>query len=130
MLAAETWLWLALAAVVPAMFVLTVENLSAVLDGCGRLRHRLRPHRYPAADRRAIETLAADLCRIAAQLREIEYSDELHRADRMRAAVLAYDDVLLSACRALEIDVAARAPLASLERLETEAALACEGLVW
>ena len=78
----------------------------------------------------SIERIGADLHRLSVEIRRLEASDQPAKAARMRAATLAYDDVLLQACRTLEVEATARPPLAPLERLETEAALAREGLVW
>jgi hypothetical protein len=79
----------------------------------------------------AIERLGADLHRLSAEICRIERSDAPAKVARMRAAALAYDDVLLEACRALDVPAPVpRAPLGPLERLEAEAALAREGLVW
>lgn len=125
------WLWLAAAAGLPVLVLMALVRLPLVHDGWDRLAGRLRPgQRRVQADGQAIERLAADLRRLGAHLSAIESSGELHRAARLRAAALAYDDVLVSACRALRIDVAATTPLRPLERLETEAALAREGMIW
>jgi hypothetical protein len=77
-----------------------------------------------------LRQLAADLHRLGAYMADVERSDHLHRAARLHAAALAYDDVLLRACRTLDIEIHAVPPMRPLERLETEAALAQEGLVW
>jgi hypothetical protein len=50
--------------------------------------------------------------------------------ERLAAASLAYDWVLLSACRTLEVPLPQMPPLRTVERLETEAALAARGLDW
>ena len=77
-----------------------------------------------------IERIGADLHRLSAEISRIESSDQPAKAARMRAVALAYDDVLVLACRTLDLEAPARPPLAPLERLEAEAALAREGLVW
>jgi hypothetical protein len=53
------------------------------------------------------------------------------RAFRLRAVALAYDDTLLMACRALEVDTGdATSPLPAIRRLEVESELARRGLHW
>lgn len=49
---------------------------------------------------------------------------------RLTAAALAYDYVLLSACRTLDVPQPQRLPLDPLERLVTEAELTRRGLTW
>jgi hypothetical protein len=78
-----------------------------------------------------IERLGADLRRLSREIDRLESSDVPAKMARMTATALAYDDVLLAACRALELPApAARAPLGPVERLQAEAALAREGMVW
>lgn len=88
-----------------------------------------RPHPATAAGP-PLERHCADLRRLSQELDRLEASDLPAKGARLRAAGLAYDDVLLAACRALEVPAPARAPLAPLDRLETEAALARCGLLW
>jgi hypothetical protein len=127
------WCWVAVALMLPALTMRVVLNLGALIDRAQSLRSRLRPRRAQRAQRaqvQPVERLAADLHRLAVHLDKIERSDEMHRAARLRAAALAYDDTLRSACRTLEVDVPEHTPLHAVERLETEAALAQRGLVW
>ncbi|MDQ1617543.1 MAG: hypothetical protein QOE19_112 [Actinomycetota bacterium] len=124
------WVWLVAAAFLPVLLIMAVSNLSTVLDHLGALTRRLHLRRRPEPRHPAVEQLAADLRRLSEHLAEIEQSNQLHRAERLHAAVLAYDDVLLQACQTLEIEIRADLPLRPIERLETEAALAQEGLVW
>ena len=92
---------------------------------------RLGRRRQPVPTHPPIERLGADLRRLAADLERIERSDLPAKVARMRATSLAYDGVLLSACRALEVPVPVPAPpLEPLDRLQAEAALAGQGLVW
>ena len=93
------------------------------------LRWYARPHPATAAGP-PLERHCADLRRLSQELDRLEASDLPAKGARLRAAGLAYDDVLLAACRALEVPAPARAPLAPLDRLETEAALARCGLLW
>jgi hypothetical protein len=128
------WLELGLLALLPAAVILVLINLTAIGDAVGTLwrsmlrRVRRRPADEPAA--MSVEKIAADLRRINAYLDNLERSDAPARAARLKAAVLAYDDVLLLACRTLEIPAPDSAPLEPVDRLQTEAALAQHGLVW
>lgn len=82
----------------------------------------------PASE--SIEQLAADLRRLSGLLERTWASDEPAKMERLRAAALAYDLVLLSACRTLELPEPSILPLAASERLQTEAELARAGLDW
>jgi hypothetical protein len=119
------------AAFVPVLTAMMFVNLSGLFDRLGAFCRRLRPSLRRRRTRRTpVEQLAADLHRLSVHLSEIERSQELHRAARLRAAAIAYDAVLVDACRTLEIEAYDSTPLRPIERLETEAALAQEGLVW
>ena len=124
------WLWMLAAAFLPVVATMVFVNLSAVLERLGSLPYLLRLRRREPVPRTSVEQLAADLHRLGTDLAEVERSDALHRAARLRAAAIAYDEVLVRACQTLEIDVSSATPLRPIERLETEAALAQEGLVW
>ena len=103
--------WLVVGVVLAA--VLTAALLGH-LDWAGRLAtrvwRRLRPEQ-PKTATVSVEQLAADLHRLA-------------------AASLAYDWVLLSAARTLQVPAPRSAPLDPIDRLEMEAALAAQGLDW
>ncbi len=79
-----------------------------------------------------IQRVAADLHRISARLDALGAAGPIPgRIVRVQATTAAYDDVLLQACRALEVEPAgARSPLSSAQRLQTEAALVGAGLRW
>jgi hypothetical protein len=94
-----------------------------------RLWERFHPT-PPATDNVSVEQLAADLRRLAAHLERAYVVDQPSKMERLTAAALAYDWVLLSACRTLDVTPPGEAPLASVERLEVEAALAARGLDW
>ena len=117
----------------PALLLWPLLNPAAFLDavsnGWGWLRRRFRREATPIADS-TVEQIASDLRRLDAYLDELEHSDLPARAARLQATSLAYDDVLLIACRTLEVPAPDRAPLGPIARLETEAALAQRGLVW
>lgn len=124
------WFWFSIAAVVPLLVTMLVVHAPSLFDHAAALRDRLRPRRPQRAQVQPVERLAADLHRLAVNLDKVERSDEMHRVARLRAAALAYDDVLLCACRTLEVEVPNSTPMHPVERLQTEAALAQRGLVW
>jgi hypothetical protein len=115
------------------MSLVVIAALLGHLDWLGRLAaavwHRVRPPR-PQTEHLSVEQLAADLRRLAAHLEQVRSIDQPAKMERLTAAALAYDWVLLSACRTLEVPSPEHAPLDPLERLETEAALAAQGLDW
>ena len=76
-----------------------------------------------------LNRLKADLRRLDAEFRCTERSGQPVRATRMRAVSMAYDDTLCLACSALGIP-SPGAPMHSITRLQTEAALAERGLSW
>jgi hypothetical protein len=126
------WVWFSVfvAALVPLAVTALIVHVAPLTDRARELLERMRPERSQRAQVQPVERLAADLHRLSIHIDTIERSQEMHRAARLRAASLAYDYVLLSACRTLEVEVPARTPLAPVERLQTEAALAQAGLVW
>jgi hypothetical protein len=79
---------------------------------------------------RPVEQLRDDLHRLAAEIERIERSNQPAKAARLRATTLAYDDVLIAACRAMQVPSAERSPLDPLSRLEAEAELSLAGLSW
>lgn len=104
-------------------------HLNRPLAALGGVWHRLRP-RPPRAETVSVERLVADLRRLATLLEQTYVTEQPAKMERLRAASLAYDYVLLAACRTLEIPSSQTAPLQAFERLETEAALARSGLDW
>ena len=126
------WIWISVVAatMLPLGFTLLLVHIAAVGEHAQALLDRLFPQRRQRPLVEPVERLAADLHRLAIHIDTIERSQEMHRVARLRAASLAYDDVLLSACRTLEVEVPETTPLHPVERLQTEAALAQAGLVW
>lgn len=116
-----------------AVAVAVTAALLGHLDWFGRriarLWHRVHPP-APVADNVSVEQLAADLRRLATELERVRHQDQPAKMARLTAAALAYDWVLLSAARTLDVPAPGQAPLGSLERLYTEAALAAQGLDW
>ena len=126
------WIWISVVAatMLPLGFTLLLVHIAAVGEHAQALLDRMFPQRRQRPLVQPVERLAADLHRLAIHIDTIERSQEMHRVARLRAASLAYDDVLLSACRTLEVEVPETTPLHPVERLQTEAALAQAGLVW
>lgn len=104
-------------------------HLGRPLAAIGDAWYRLRP-RPPRPETVSVEQLVADLRRLATLLEQTYVTEQPAKMERLRAASLAYDYVLLAACRTLEIPSSQTAPLKAFERLETEAALARSGLDW
>ncbi len=78
-----------------------------------------------------LQSIAADLRRLSRLIQATEAANQPALIARMQAVTLAYDDVLLEACRALDIATPTnRAPLSSFDRPSTEAELARAGLQW
>lgn len=123
------WLWVPVVAAGPILMAVLIAKSTAVIDLIESAAYALRRHRQ-VPESPPIETLAADLHRLGTHLARVESSNEIAKAFRLTATSRAYDDVLLSACRVLEVDTMAKAPLRPVERLEAEAALALQGLRW
>jgi hypothetical protein len=116
-----------------AVAVVVTAALLGHLDWAGRRIatgwHRVRPV-PPHTDNVSVERLAADLRRLARELERVYAQDQPAKMARLTAAALAYDWVLMSAARTLDVPVPGPAPLNPVERLQTEAALAAQGLDW
>ena len=99
-----------------------------VRRGANRLRAVARPPMLPAGP--PLEVIAADLRRLSEGMQALPPHASLARRD---AALLAYDDALTAACRALGVDERLSAmPLGrarDAERLRIECELNYEGLV-
>lgn len=124
------WLEVVAAAGVAVLSGAALVRAPALVESLVSLHRRWRRRGVVQPEAPPVEQLAADLHRLAVQLAEVERSDATAKVARLRATTLAYDDVLLTACRALQITPPGSPPLQPIERLETEAALAQEGLVW
>jgi len=124
------WVLLAMLLVGPVLMMKGVIELSRILDWIDEGWRRVRRQQPPRATGVPVQKLAADLRRISEHLEQVDRTDPPAKAFRLRAATLAYDGVLLSAARTLEVPAPDKPPLESIERLETEAALAQHGLVW
>jgi hypothetical protein len=111
--------------VVVVVVVVAVLSLLA-----GLTARRDRQETREDADLDMLLRLAADLHRLSVNLAEVEGARVPAKMARMRAALLAYDDELLCACRVLQLPAPASSPLHPLERLQTEAVLAQHGLHW
>ena len=116
-----------------ALLAVLTAALLGHLDWAGRLAvrgwRRFRPE-PPKTATVSVEQLAADLHRLADGLERAYRQDQPAKMARLTAASLAYDWVLLSAARTLQVPAPRSAPLAPIDRLEMEAALAAQGLDW
>lgn len=118
----------ALCAVAPAAVFLAAAKL---LDRWSNPTPRRRGRAVPAVPTDpGLERLVAHLRRLDAEYHRISRSDLPARVSRMRTVTLAYDDTLRACCRALDVPQPERVPLGSVDRLQTEAALAQRGLTW
>jgi hypothetical protein len=124
------WLVVAMGLFGPTLVMVTVVRAPEIMDAVCSFCSRIRDWRHPRPAGMPVERLAADLHRLSLNLAEVEGARAPAKMARLRAASMAYDEVLLSACRALEIPEPGRTPLDSLERLEAEAVLAQHGLNW
>ncbi|MFN2560644.1 MAG: hypothetical protein ABR571_05035 [Jatrophihabitans sp.] len=101
--------------------------------GVGRFTRRTgsSPGRAPTAppENDAHERYRRDLRRLAADHDRVLVADVPAKAARLRALELAYDDTLVHACRALEVD-APPAPFDAITRVQVEADLVTHGLTW
>ena len=93
-------------------------------------RSRWSRRATPMAVGRPLERLVADLRRLEEDYVRVQHSDEPHRAKRLRAIGLAYDDILRECCRAVGLPEPSTPPLSAVSRLQTEAALAQCGVRW
>lgn len=91
----------------------------------GRVHRRREPEPLPFV------LLAMDLRRLEAEVRRVEAGDAPHRAMRLRAALAAYDALLLELCERVGVEApAGLTPLPSGERLALEAELVAAGHDW
>jgi hypothetical protein len=75
------------------------------------------------------ERYGKDLRRLSADHDRVLTGDVPAKAARLRALELAYDDTLVHACRALELD-APPTPFDAITRVQVEADLVTHGLTW
>ncbi|MDP9239855.1 MAG: hypothetical protein M3O55_04345 [Actinomycetota bacterium] len=115
----------------PTAVIACLTHLPALASLVTQAVERVHPH-APQPTGPPIEQISADLRRISAHLDAQVSAVRLPgRIQRVRATMAAYDQVLLSACRALEVDPAGtETPMSSQDRLQTEAALAAAGMRW
>lgn len=97
----------------------------AVSRGWRKVRRRHDPEPLPSV------LLAMELRRLEAEVRRVEEGDAPHRAMRMRAALAAYDSLLLELCERVGVEAPnGLPPLPSGERLALEAELVAAGHDW
>jgi len=118
----------------PAVVVAPVLALWAMIHLFGPLvAARLNHGRGLRTSRPPIERIGADLHRLAADYARAERSNQPGKLTRLRAAGIAYDDLLVAACFALDVPTPRRLghePLDAVDRLTLEAELARAGLSW
>jgi hypothetical protein len=109
---------------------------AAVLEKYGRVFTRWtatsRGREHSAAARREQaerDRYSKDLRRLAADHDRIMTANVPAKAARLRALELAYDDTLVHACRAMELD-APPTPFDAITRVQVEADLVTHGLTW
>ena len=115
--------------IMAALLAFLLGHLERILVLLGELWERLR-RRPPVPVTVPVEQIAADLRRLADLLERTYATDQPAKMERLTAAALAYDYVLLSACRTLELPQPPGLPLDPVDRLQTEAELARHGLSW
>ncbi|WP_156996885.1 hypothetical protein [Knoellia aerolata] len=78
------------------------------------------------------QELADRLRRLSAEVQAVTASSRPAKALHLRAALLAYDDGLLQACRELHVQPpeGTKSGMSSQQRFQTESALMASGLVW
>jgi hypothetical protein len=107
--------------------------LFVVLERSPTRRWRRRDEALLVCPTRPIERLGRDLHRLALDFDRAEHANEPHKAARLRATSLAYDDLLLAAATALDVPVPERAGhelMDPIDRLTVEAELARAGFSW
>ena len=96
-----------------------------VARGWALVRRRRAPEPLPSV------LIAMELRRLEAEVRRVEEGDAPHRAMRMRAALAAYDSLLLELCERVGVEAPiGLPPLPSGERLALEAELVAAGHDW
>src|SRR5919197_1016970 len=108
--------WFLIATVGPVLVFALFCNFSAVVGFFELVWNRVHG-REPRPAGPPLERVAADLHRLADNLHQVELGQEPAKMARLRAASLAYDGVLLEACRSLEVPAPQGPPLEPLERL-------------
>ena len=118
----------ALLCLVPTVAFYLALHAGRIARGVHHLYRRIRP-RTPTVSGPPLERIVADLHRIAEAIEALPPRVPLARR---QGAILAYDDALGAACRALGVDDALRGlPFGARRdaaRIRVEAELACAGL--
>ncbi|WP_265445762.1 hypothetical protein [Flexivirga meconopsidis] len=125
----------ALACIAPAAVLLGCERAARVMSGEAAWPWQPQPGRGSAPDLPVrpvhdIAQLTADLTRLYAELGVLRTSSAAARVHRLKATTLAYDDVLETCCRSLQLDDLPPRPWSAVDRLEVEASLESAGLRW
>ena len=120
-------MWAIVFAVLCAVPVAVVKSRAAGVAAWARSpggKKERAPTRQDARER-----YGRDLRRLAADHERVLIAKIPAKAARLRALQLAYDDTLVSACRALELD-APPTPFDAITRVQVEADLVTHGLTW
>ena len=118
-------------ATLPALLVWTLVRINRIAERVVAIlrRCRLLPKEDPTIPAPPVERLAADLRRLSAASRNLPRGTPYARH---KGLLLAYDDTLIAACRALDVpqslDVLPFGTDRELERLRVEGALEAAGL--
>ncbi len=120
----NTWLQFAFVCVLPVSLLYLLIHLPKLIRPFTQRRIRPHPTHLP------IERLTSDLQRLSAEQDRVRRGNVPARWSRLTAIELAYDDVLLDCCAALELDLPGTSPLTRTQRLGIEAALMRSGLRW
>ena len=113
-----------LVCIVPAAVMSLAFKIPWLVQRLRRGARALQPTHRP------IERLADDLHRLNSELQLVRAGGGPARRRRLTAIELAYEDVLLECCSALELPHPVKPPLSRAERLRVEAALLKAGLRW
>jgi hypothetical protein len=111
---------------VPASFLDRYGRLLTRWTGASRAQRRREMTLREQAER---ERYGKDLRRLSADHDRVRSGNVPAKAARLRALELAYDDTLVCACRALELD-APPTPFDAITRVHVEAELVAHGLTW
>lgn len=118
------WLQYLLVCTVPAALIMLLTGVPKLVSRW----FRREPEPHPSGP--PIERLVADLRRLSNEQDSVRAGDRAARHGRLVAIGLAYDDVLLQCCDALELTHPGPPPLTRQQRHAIEAELLRSGLRW
>lgn len=118
------WLQFAVVCVLPVSLIMLLIHFPKLIRPITQRRIPANPTHPP------IERLVADLHRLSAEQDRVRTGDVPARGRRLTVIQLAYDDVLLDCCAALDLSRPGPPPLTHDQRLDIEAELMKCGLRW